>query len=288
MTEGELGVLLRSLGIDRRSWGVLATLPLVEVAWADGEVQTEERRRILDVAAMYDVLSGDGRIVLEGWLRFPPSASYLDRAHTALQALVADGGLRQAGLDRQTLLQHSHEVARASGGFLGLIGRVEEEERMTLEALRTLLAEAASAPAPAPAPPSAPQVTLPEYDDADEITETLGTQPTPMGSGSHEAPADIPTLAVLAGLPPASVPLLNPTSVGRQDSCTLRAPDDRAMSRRHCHIYRRSGRWYVVDLGSQNGTFVNGERILERRLFGGEHILAGQVELQISLGLECT
>ncbi len=44
--------------------------------------------------------------------------------------------------------------------------------------------------------------------------------------------------------------------IGRAGECTLRAGSS-AISRRHCAIVRKDGAWFVRDLGSRNGTFLN-------------------------------
>ncbi|MBX3158554.1 MAG: FHA domain-containing protein [Deltaproteobacteria bacterium] len=36
---------------------------------------------------------------------------------------------------------------------------------------------------------------------------------------------------------------------------------DPSVSRRHCRLFERDGAWWVVDLGSERGTYVNGRRI---------------------------
>lgn len=60
------------------------------------------------------------------------------------------------------------------------------------------------------------------------------------------------------------------TSVGRRDPVTGINPDidltpadsQRSISRRHSKIFRRDGRFYVrEEIGTMNGTFVNGERV---------------------------
>ncbi len=48
-----------------------------------------------------------------------------------------------------------------------------------------------------------------------------------------------------------------PTALGRSADCTLQL-DDESASRRHCEIRYEKGRWFAVDLGSKNGTWVNG------------------------------
>lgn len=50
--------------------------------------------------------------------------------------------------------------------------------------------------------------------------------------------------------------------IGRSDECHLR-PKSEAISRRHCVIFVKEGNLLVRDLGSKNGTYVNGERISE-------------------------
>jgi transcriptional regulator with GAF, ATPase, and Fis domain len=54
---------------------------------------------------------------------------------------------------------------------------------------------------------------------------------------------------------------------------------DPALSRRHCAIVRDDGGWLVRDLGSFNGTLLNGERITERRLEHGDRLALGATAL---------
>ncbi len=53
--------------------------------------------------------------------------------------------------------------------------------------------------------------------------------------------------------------------------------DDNAISRRHAELTPDDGVWYIRDLESQNGTYVNGTRIWQReRLRPGDQIRVGQ------------
>jgi len=54
---------------------------------------------------------------------------------------------------------------------------------------------------------------------------------------------------------------------------------DPALSRRHCAIVRDDAGWLVRDLGSFNGTLLNGERITERRLEHGDRLCLGGTAL---------
>jgi len=50
--------------------------------------------------------------------------------------------------------------------------------------------------------------------------------------------------------------------VGRGADEDIQFPD-RTVSRRHCRVFRRDGRWWIEDLGSRNGTIVNGRPVTE-------------------------
>jgi signal transduction histidine kinase/pSer/pThr/pTyr-binding forkhead associated (FHA) protein len=53
--------------------------------------------------------------------------------------------------------------------------------------------------------------------------------------------------------------------------------DDNAISRRHAELTPDEGLWYLRDLQSQNGTYVNGQRIHDRtRLRPGDQVRVGQ------------
>lgn len=70
------------------------------------------------------------------------------------------------------------------------------------------------------------------------------------------------TLAVVGGsMTGATLPLgEGPITVGRGADCTLVVSDDYA-STRHARFYTRNDQWFVEDLGSTNGTFVDRMRI---------------------------
>ncbi|HSD49169.1 MAG TPA: FHA domain-containing protein [Actinomycetota bacterium] len=69
-------------------------------------------------------------------------------------------------------------------------------------------------------------------------------------------------------------------SIGQSASNDLSLPFDRTISRVHAVLERVAARWCVRDLGSRNGTFVNGERIWgERPLRSGDEIRVGGVRL---------
>ncbi|MFO0929566.1 MAG: FHA domain-containing protein [Gemmataceae bacterium] len=52
--------------------------------------------------------------------------------------------------------------------------------------------------------------------------------------------------------------------LGRSRSCALRLPGDGTVSRQHCMVEVDDYGVWVQDLGSLNGTFVNGEKVGQR------------------------
>jgi FHA domain/zinc-ribbon domain len=60
--------------------------------------------------------------------------------------------------------------------------------------------------------------------------------------------------------------------------------DDVTVSRRHAEFYREGGKFTVRDVGSLNGTYVNGARIEEAELAGGAEVQIGKFRLQFFSG----
>lgn len=288
MTDAELRTLLRGLGIDSRTWRIIAVLPLAQVAWADGSVHPAERRRVLQIASEHNVLTGDGRMVLEGWLRFRPSDRYFQQGMSALKAIAERGGLKSCGMSNAELMDCGKAVAEAAGGFFGVLGTVHADERAALDGLRQMLGEEPDTlfRSLRDTPPPATE-ELPPFDDSEEITESVAVTAAPGVGPCSPREAAQPELRIHKGYPISVVPLRNPTSIGRKASATIAVPDDTALSRQHCHLHRNDGRWYIVDLGSQNGTWVDGERVLERRIFGGEMLKVGSLEIEVELDQAC-
>src|SRR5438477_2127157 len=82
-------------------------------------------------------------------------------------------------------------------------------------------------------------------------------------------------VAITWPLEGATFPVEGELSIGRDRQNTL-AIEDRVLSRRHCAIQESDGKCSVRDLGSSNGTYVNGLPVTMRMLSDGDQITAGQ------------
>jgi predicted component of type VI protein secretion system len=66
------------------------------------------------------------------------------------------------------------------------------------------------------------------------------------------------------------------TIIGRQAGCGIVVADTK-VSREHARVFVEAGAAYVADLGSSNGTFVNGTKLAApRRLAAGDRLAVGE------------
>lgn len=85
------------------------------------------------------------------------------------------------------------------------------------------------------------------------------------------------TGAVFELVPPAF-------SLGRDPGNALLLPNESGASRKHALLFEKDGAWWVEDLGSSNGTSVNGKELDQAaQLREGDLIAVGIEELQFSL-----
>ncbi len=69
-------------------------------------------------------------------------------------------------------------------------------------------------------------------------------------------------------------------SIGRGPQCDVRIRDE-SVSTSHATLLRKGPSWFVVDLRSANGTFVDGSRVAgEREILSGARLKLGAVELE--------
>jgi len=76
-----------------------------------------------------------------------------------------------------------------------------------------------------------------------------------------------------------------PLTVGRGQENRLVLDND-SVSRRHCRVEKRNQNWYVVDLDSTNGTYVNDEQVTEYPLRRADQIKIGDTIVKFLSGTD--
>lgn len=123
---------LVALHIHPQTLAALATIPLVEVAWADGAIDDKERKVILDTAKKS---GGFDATLLEQWLGRKPEAKLLEAWRIYVQGLGKELGAKEFTNLKTDLLGRARAVAEASGGVLGLGNKVSAKEAQMLKTL---------------------------------------------------------------------------------------------------------------------------------------------------------
>ena len=130
---------LIELEIEVSAMAALSIVPLVAVAWADGEIQKKEREAIIRAAEDGGIETGSANHeLLENWLKKKPGpellATWKGYAHAIEERLdtVVGNELKERLMTRTTA------IAKAAGGFLGL-GSISKAEQAVLDELEHAL-----------------------------------------------------------------------------------------------------------------------------------------------------
>src|SRR6476646_7206643 len=75
--------------------------------------------------------------------------------------------------------------------------------------------------------------------------------------------------------------------IGRSEDSHFCLPQDRFFSRHHCILEIAPPQAFIRDLGSTNGTYVNGQRVETAYLKSGDRIQGGEtvLEVEVSTGM---
>lgn len=116
---------------------------------------------------------------------------------------------------------------------------------------------------------------------ADESGTIVFSLPHNLELASKLSPA---TLVILAG-EDEGMRLVLPRQavyIGRRADCTITI-NHPTVSRLHARLEPTERGWLVADLGSANGTLVNGKRIVEKQLRAGDRIKIGPWEAEFTI-----
>jgi pSer/pThr/pTyr-binding forkhead associated (FHA) protein len=133
--------------------------------------------------------------------------------------------------------------------------------RITVQEMR------APAPAPAPTPEAA-----------------AAPRPGPARKQRRNAPKGILQLRIVdpAARKGETYMLDREVTVGRGGGCAIVLTDDTYVSQLHARLFPHNGDSFVEDLGSTNGTFVNGKAIsAATRLKRGDRVQFGQTVAEV-------
>ncbi len=115
-------------------------------------------------------------------------------------------------------------------------------------------------------------------------SHTLVDEPLKIGAMTH-VPEDIDArLRVVAGPGQGTVvPLMLPTTlIGRDDTCKL-VIDDPRVSGEHALVYFAGGEFRSKDLGSTNGTLLNGSPLSDSAFRDGDDLRVGKSTIRIEI-----
>lgn len=107
---------LTKAGFDGDSIRALFILPLIQVAWADNEVQPEERANILSVVKERGIEpNSKAYSLVSKWLSSGSDDAQYLKAKTLVEPLLG-----QVKTDATWVIEASERVAQATGGIFGL------------------------------------------------------------------------------------------------------------------------------------------------------------------------
>ena len=116
----ELLARLVDLGLGADTVAALSLVPLIEVAWADGDVHPKERQAVLQAAAESGVEAGSTAAdLLESWLAHRPDPALLVAWKEFVRTLSSELAPDARRALREDVLGRAERVAAAAGGLLG-------------------------------------------------------------------------------------------------------------------------------------------------------------------------
>jgi hypothetical protein len=124
---------LQKLGYTAETVSLLHVLPLLDVAWADGQLSHSERDVILAAARSRGVEPGSpADVQLAEWLLNPPSDVLRDGTLHVLGAMLQMRPAEERSSIERGLLSSCTAVATASGGVLGF-GTISDQEQQAMD-----------------------------------------------------------------------------------------------------------------------------------------------------------
>ena len=132
MTDDAVLDRLVALGLRSNTIAALSLAPLIQVAWADGTIQDNERVAILQGAHGKGLEEGTaGYDLLQSWLKRRPGDELFTAWESYIKSLAAQLNDEQNRLLKNQIVGFAKMVAAAAGGILGF-GKVSATEERVL------------------------------------------------------------------------------------------------------------------------------------------------------------
>jgi hypothetical protein len=131
--------LLADLEVSSSVVAALALVPLVEVAWADGELAPEERRSVLRASEEQGIRPGSrAHGLLASWMEHRPTEALFAAWEAYIEAVFEPMDAAEREALATDLVGRARDVARAAG-HRGGPGSISPEEERALERLEAAL-----------------------------------------------------------------------------------------------------------------------------------------------------
>jgi len=126
---------LIELEIGPETLATLIGIPLIEVAWADGEMDEKERKKLFEYAEKAGLRQkGLDPKIMSAWLKKKPDPSLLKAWKQYIQTLCKELGAHERKALHDEVMADARAVAEAAGGLLGL-AKISPEEKAMLKTL---------------------------------------------------------------------------------------------------------------------------------------------------------
>ncbi len=112
----------------------IAVVPLVEIAWADGDVDAREHKAVLEAVAENGM--GKGSVdydLFDNWLKHRPPAVLLDAWVHYIEGLCTTMSAQECHTLKAELIGRARKVAEAAGGIMGVAFKISSQERAVLK-----------------------------------------------------------------------------------------------------------------------------------------------------------
>jgi pSer/pThr/pTyr-binding forkhead associated (FHA) protein len=123
-------------------------------------------------------------------------------------------------------------------------------------------------------------VDLRGQQDSRDLRQRQGKTRTPAPARKGKPPRTVAVLGSNGGRA-QTFRLDGQMQIGRADACQIKV-DDTYVSTFHARIFNRDGAWFLEDLGSTNGTYLNQRRVTSPvELAAGDRVKLGKTTLEL-------